>query len=72
LDFKDVLMKWEGVEDCYFHCFSKRELAKLVKEAGFSIIKSGEILVGLERKRLPKFPNSNFFIVAEKLCKIKK
>jgi ubiquinone/menaquinone biosynthesis C-methylase UbiE len=66
LDFKDILMKWEGVEDCYFHCFSKRELVKLVKEADFSIIKSGEILVGVKSKRFKKLPTSNFFVIAQK------
>lgn len=65
LDFKDILMDWEGGRDVYFHCFTKGELVKLVKEAGFNITKYGEILVGLERKKRPKFPNSNFYAIAE-------
>jgi len=66
LDFKDILMKWEGVDDCYFHCFTERELKKLVKRAGFSIIKSGEILVGTKSKKTKKLPTSNLFVVAQK------
>jgi len=66
LDFKDILMDWEGMRDCYFHCFTKKELRKLLKESGFNIIKYGEFLVGLERKKRPKLPNSNFYILVEK------
>ena len=65
LDFKDILIDWEGGRDVYFHCFTKGELVKLVKEAGFNITKDGEILVGLERKKRPRFPNSNFYVIAE-------
>lgn len=67
LDFKDILMDWQGMSDCYFHCFTKNELKKLVKKVGFNIIKEGEILVGLGRKKRAKLLNSNFYIVAKKL-----
>lgn len=63
LDFKDILMDWEGIENCYFHCFTKRELQKIVKKTSFKIKEGGEIFVGLEKKS--KWPNSNFYIVAE-------
>jgi len=66
LDFKDILMKWEGLENCYFHCFMMGELAGLIKIAGFKIKRSGEILVGSEKARKEKWPNSNFYIIAEK------
>lgn len=65
LDFGDILMEWQGVGECYFHCFRKKELKKLVKKAGFSIIKSGTILVGGKSKKKKNIPTSNFFIVAE-------
>lgn len=66
LDFKDILMDFEGVKDVYFHCFTKKNLIGLVKQAGFKIIQEGEILIGLEKKKQPKLPNSNFYVVAEK------
>ena len=39
LDFKDILVSWgrEGI-DRYYHVFSRRELKKLFKKAGFKII----------------------------------
>ncbi len=58
LDFKDILMDWNEMEDCYFHCFTKNELRKLIKRAGFSaIIKEEEFWVG---------SNSNLYLVAQK------
>ena len=66
LNSKDILMDWGGMKNCYFHCFTKDELRKLVKEAGFNIIKDGEFLVGLERKQRPKLPNSNFYIIGRR------
>jgi ubiquinone/menaquinone biosynthesis C-methylase UbiE len=66
LDFKDILMNWQGMEDCYFHCFIKRELRKLVEKTTFDFMENGEILVGSEKKKFPKLPNSNFYIIAKK------
>jgi len=66
LDFKDILMKWEGAENCYFHCFDKKELEKLTREAGFKVKRNGEILVSSRKAKKSKWPNSNFYIVAEK------
>lgn len=67
INSKDILMDWQKMKNCYFHCFTKKELRKLVKKSGFNIIKEGEILVGLERKKQPKFPNSNLYIIAKKI-----
>lgn len=66
LDFKDILMEWEGAKNVYFHAFTEKELGNLVSEAGFKIKKRGEILVGGESALKSKWPNSNFFIVAKK------
>jgi len=66
LDFFDIQMNWWGMPSCYFHCFTKKELVKAVKESGFEIIKRGEFLVGIEKKFAPRFPNSNLYIVAKK------
>lgn len=66
LDFKDILMRWEGTDNCYFHCFTQKESTKIVKMAGFKIKRSGEILVGPKSPEKSKWPNSNFYIVAEK------
>jgi ubiquinone/menaquinone biosynthesis C-methylase UbiE len=57
LDFKDILMDFGGIKDCYFHCFTQRELRNLVKKASFDIIKEGRFFVG---------KNSNLYIVAKK------
>lgn len=61
LDFKDILIPWQGVAECYFHCFTKKELERLVTRAKFRIKESGEIVVSKEKR-----PNSNFYIVAQK------
>jgi len=37
LDFRDVLEPWGKKVLRYYHCFSKRELKKLVEKAGFEI-----------------------------------
>jgi ubiquinone/menaquinone biosynthesis C-methylase UbiE len=39
LDFKDIFEPWGKRIDRYYHCFSKKELLNLVKEADFKIIK---------------------------------
>lgn len=43
MDFKDILEPWADKTERYYHLFSRRELAKLVKQAGFKIIKNGII-----------------------------
>ena len=67
LDLRDILMDWQGMPSCYFHCFTKKELVKAVGDAGFKLIREGEILVGAERRVLPKLPNSNFYVIAQKI-----
>lgn len=61
LDFKDILKPWQNISQCYFHCFTKTELEKLVKRAGFKIEKGGEIIVRQGFKS-----NSNFYVVVQK------
>lgn len=61
LDFGDILIPFSGIAECYFHCFTQRELEKLAQKAGFRIKKSGKIIVAQETR-----PNSNLYIVAEK------
>ncbi len=61
MDFKDVFISWLNIPDYYFHCFTKTELNKLVKRAGFKIKDSGLIVVPQAKR-----PNSNFYIIAEK------
>jgi tRNA (uracil-5-)-methyltransferase TRM9 len=67
IDFKDILMDWRGIPSCYFHCFTKKELRKAIERVKFKVIEEGEILVGVERKISPKLPNSNFYIIAQKV-----
>ena len=43
LDFKDVLKPWSDITKRYYHWFSKKELVKLAKKAGFKIEKIGVI-----------------------------
>ena len=66
LDLFDIQMDWWGMPSCYFHCFTKKELEKVVKKAGFKIIKSGEFLVGFKKGSIPSLANSNFYLVAKK------
>ena len=56
---KEVYLPWYGTKGTYFYSFDLEELIKLVSDAGFRVIESGEILVG-------KKPYSNFYIIAEK------
>ena len=41
LDFMDILEPWAKKTNRYYHWFSKRELEKLAKKAGFKIEESG-------------------------------
>ncbi|MBI2626412.1 MAG: class I SAM-dependent methyltransferase [Candidatus Nealsonbacteria bacterium] len=61
LDFKDVFLPWKNsqggeVIQRYFHCFTKKEIENLIKEAGFEIKKSW---------RAGEDPRTNIYIVAE-------
>lgn len=60
LDWKDIFEPWGKKAQRYYHWFSKRELGKLIKEAGFKIEKIGTI------KNKGKY-RQNIFIVAKKL-----
>ena len=62
LDFKDVFVPWKDSKgkiliQRYFHCFTKRELKELVKEAGFKIKESW---------RGGKGPRTNIYLIAER------
>lgn len=59
LDFGDILKKWKGVNNCYFHCFKKRELESLAKKAELRTVDSGEIFINNKKSQ------SNFYIVAK-------
>ena len=43
MDFRDLLEPWGKKTNRYYHWFSQRELIRLVKQAGFKILKSGII-----------------------------
>ena len=63
LDFKDVFVPWKDskgkiIIQRYFHCFTKKELERLVKEAGGLKIK--------ESWRGGRDPRTNIYLVAEK------
>ena len=59
LDYKDVFVPWQ--KDCqrYVHCFTKKELKKLIKKTGFKIKETGNL-------KMPKSKENNIYIVAEK------
>lgn len=62
LDFFDVFVPWynskkEVLVERYFHCFTKRELEKLVERAGFKIKKSW---------RGGRDPRTNIYLIAQK------
>jgi len=62
MDFYDVLVPWKDsvgkpLVQRYFHCFTKREIKNLIKDAGFKIKESW---------RAGKDPRTNIYIIAEK------
>jgi len=62
LDFFDVLVPWKDSQgeilvQRYFHCFTKRSIMKLIRDAGFRVRKAW---------RGGKDPRTNIYIVAEK------
>ena len=61
LEFGDILTNWQGINDCYFHCFTKRGLKKAAETAGLKVIKEGEFSLGKG-----KSGHSNFYLVAKK------
>jgi len=63
LDFFDIFVPWKNSEgkvliERYFHCFTKKELENLVREAGFKIKESW---------RVGRDPRTNIYLIAEKL-----
>jgi len=59
LDFKDVFVPWGKNYQRYIHCFTKKELMKLVKKAGFKIKETGTL-------KMPEGKETNIFVVAQK------
>lgn len=59
LDFKDIFVPWQNKIDRYVHCFTKKELNKLVKGAGFKIME-----IGVFKRKEAK--NYNIYLIAEK------
>lgn len=62
LDFKDVFVPWKNSSgkiliQRYFHCFTKKELEDLAREAGFRIKESW---------KGGKDPRTNIYLIAEK------
>jgi SAM-dependent methyltransferase len=62
LNFKDVFVPWKNSKgqiliQRYFRCFTKKELEKLTKEAGFKIKESW---------RAGKDPRTNIYLITEK------
>ncbi|MDO8639453.1 MAG: methyltransferase domain-containing protein [bacterium] len=59
LDFGDIFDPWGKKTNRYYHCFSERELALLVRNAGFKVKKSGIIKNTKENRQ-------NIYLVAQK------
>jgi len=59
LDFKDIFEPWGKKTERYYHWFSKRELANLVKREGFKVEE-----VGIIKKETGK--RQNIYLVAKK------
>jgi len=59
LDFKDIFEPWGKKTERYYHWFSKRELANLVKKEGFKI-KEVDII------KKPTGKRRNIYLIAEK------
>lgn len=61
LDFYDILIPWMGMENCYFHCFKKKEFKNLIKKVNFKIKESGIIIVPLKKRK-----HFNFYAIAKR------
>ena len=59
LDFKDILEPWGNKTFKYYHWFSKRELAKIVKKAGLKIER-----IGVMKNKTGN--RQNIYLIAEK------
>jgi len=59
LDFGDIFEPWGKKIQRYYHCFSQRELVKLVKMSGFQIKEKGVI-------RNKKGNRQNIYLIVEK------
>ncbi|MBA7611940.1 Ubiquinone biosynthesis O-methyltransferase [subsurface metagenome] len=59
LDFKDIFIPWRGMCQRYIHCFTQRELERLIERAGFKIKEVGVLTI-------PQSKEKNIYIVAKK------
>ena len=59
LDFKDIFVPWAKTRQRYFHCFSQKELKRLVERAGLKVGELG-ILESAEKK------GNNIYIIVQK------
>ncbi len=59
LDFKDVFVPWGKTYQRYVHCFTRRELIKLTKKAGFEIKEVGTL-------KMSEAGETNIYLVAQK------
>ena len=59
LGWKDIFEPWGKKVDRYYHCFSKRELIKLVRKSGFGI-KESDIARNVRGNR------QNLYLIAQK------
>ena len=59
LDWKDVFIPWNNKIERYYHVFGKKEIIKLVEDAGFSIVRTG-----IARKQ--DRSNANLYLIARK------
>lgn len=59
LDWKDIFEPWGTKIKRYYHCFSKKELIRLVKKSGFRIKKSDIV-------RNKRGNRQNIYLIAEK------
>lgn len=59
LDFKDIFVPWQNKVERYIHCFTKRELDKLIRVVGLKVKEAG-VFKGKQAS------NYNIYLVAEK------
>ncbi|MDO8513055.1 MAG: class I SAM-dependent methyltransferase [bacterium] len=65
LDYKDIFLPFKrssdiNLTDRYIHCFSRRELTKLLRKCNFNVLESGY------QKRGQKVKNENIYTIAKK------
>ena len=59
LDFEDIFVPWGKTCQRYIHCFTNKELKKLLEKAGFKIKETGIL-------KMPEGKETNIYIIAQK------